>query len=95
MPKYVASTSAFVERLSDRVEGGRLPYPVEQLVLRWLVDQLDCPLCLAPTGTMCYTYGAQNLRRTHLPRLQRATPRQIDLAIQWAILEHQRQLQEE
>lgn len=94
IPIIVASTAAFIEHLSDLVDGGQLTYPVEQLVLRRLINQQDCPLCCAPAGCMCHTDGGQNLRRTHLVRLQVASSADLAAAIRWAVLEHDRQCRE-
>lgn len=93
MPPRVESTATFIQSLSDVVPGG-ISYPVEQLVLRYLVDVRDCPLCLAIAGFMCNTYGSQNLRRTHPARLE-VTPLERKLAVQWALLEYRRQREED
>jgi hypothetical protein len=44
------STAMFITRLSDLVPDG-ITYPVEQVVLRYLVDSRACPLCVAPPGS--------------------------------------------
>lgn len=89
MPPYVESTATFIKSLSDVIPGG-ISYPVEQLVLRYLIDARDCPLCKATAGFMCNTFGGQNLRRTHEARLE-ITPLERKLAVDWAILEYRRQ----
>lgn len=78
------STHAVVARLS---QGRRvnLSSDVEQLVLRRLVDQRDCPLCMAPAGTLCDVYGGvSTLMRTHPIRL-RLTRAEREAVINWAL----------
>jgi hypothetical protein len=92
--RRVESTAAFIKGLSTVLDGG-ISYPVEQLALRYLIDTRDCPLCGACAGFMCKTFGAQNLRRTHMERLVEVTPLERRLAVEWALLEYQRQCLED
>lgn len=86
MPQSVDSTSAFVAQLSSLIDG--VTHNVEQLVLRFYVDHRDCSLCLAEAGVMCRTVGGQNLRRTHLCRLQGSDLERVAV-VHWAILQDQ------
>lgn len=88
-----ASTAIFVARLSDLIPGG-ITYPVEQVVLRYLVDSRSCPLCLAPPVSLCRTFGSQNLRHTHPARLN-LPDEELRLAVEWAVLEYERRCSEE
>lgn len=92
-PPRVESTASFIQGLSALVDGG-ISYSVEQLALRYLINASDCPLCGACAGFMCITFGAQNLRRTHMERLE-VTPLERRLAVEWALREHQRQCLED
>lgn len=89
----ISSTATFIDELSTLVDGG-ISHNVQQLVLKFMIDFFPCPLCQAPAGAMCYTFGAQNLRRTHPSRLE-STEAQRRLAISWAELEHRRRIMED
>jgi hypothetical protein len=87
------STAMFITRLSDLVPDG-ITYPVEQVVLRYLVDSRACPLCVAPPGSLCWTFGSQSLRHTHPARLD-VPSIELRLIVEWAVLEHQGRPSEE
>lgn len=88
--RRVDSTAAWIQHLSDHVTDDQLPFRVEQLVLKYLVDRKNCPICLAPAGRACNTLGPKGLRHTHLVRLQAVTPLELTRALRWALVQYGR-----